>query len=155
MSNVKVLAIKNDSAELFFQTKKADLVSFRIGETAIVTDSNGFMKEQVRTDFVKINKTLAEKLVAAGKLKVGVPYANLIGQDCKIVVKESHNPFYPGQDHKINPTTKEAVTKDGKLIYSKGFLTTDLSISDELIQHDRTPVNSAIKANSDFAKAGN
>jgi hypothetical protein len=153
MSKVVITTVSKDSEELLYQTSKTDLVSVRVEQTALCLDAGGFMRNEVRTDFVKLNRDLANQLVASGTLKKGVPYSSLIGQDCKIVIKESHVPFYPGMDAKKNPSTGEFVTKNGELIYRKGFITTNMEACDELIKHDSVSVNVGISANSDFAKA--
>lgn len=153
MGNVVVTTMKKDSTELTYQTRKADLVSIRVEETAIAVDASGFMRKEVRSDFVKLPKALAEEMIASGTLKAGVPLKNITGQDSKIIIKESHTPFYEGQEPKINPTTGEIVLSNGQPVYRRGFLTSDLSASDELLVSDKTTVNATVQPNTDFAKS--
>ena len=153
MGNVVVTTIKKDSNELFYQTKKADLVSVRVEETAIGIDANGFMRKEVRSDFVKLPKALAEEMVANGILKAGVPLKNITGQESKIKIVESHTPFYEGQEPKINPTTGEIVLSGGQPVYRRGMLTTNLSEGDTLLVSDKTTVNATVQPNTDFAKS--
>jgi hypothetical protein len=64
----------------------------------------------------------------------------------RIVTKESTEPFYQGQQPKINPSTSEILTKDGKYIYRVNLLVgKDSDEKDELIQHDRRNVNQVVQ----------
>lgn len=149
---VKVTTINSKSTEVIGATKNEDVVFVRLEERAIGMNASGFLAEEVKSDFAKLNKELAKKLVSAGLLKAGANWKNIIGQDCKIVIKESTTPFYDGMQPKINPTTGEVVTCNGSPIYRRGLVTTDLSDSDTKLANDKVEASVLSKA-SDFVES--
>jgi hypothetical protein len=98
----------------------------RLDQSTIVVE-NGFTNIRKRVAFVTMDE--ATMAVLEPSLKDGKPYPI----NGKIVRKESFEPLYAGQAHKINPTTNEAVLVNGKKVYFKDDFTTNMSAQDSLI----------------------
>ena len=95
----------------------------------VVNDVTGFMDTKNVTALLH-GKTVQQKDLG---LKVGDE------MEGKIITRESLVPFdkkNPERDIKVAGDTKVVLTVNGQPIYRKSFYTTDMSKSDELIQHD-------------------
>lgn len=126
MSKVTV-AINSKNEKVFTpnetQSKNGKSLGFFIVKSSNMIMENGFIVEQVRSATLTVEVALAEKL----NWKAGTQLPG------KIVVHESFDPFYEGQECKINPTTKEPVLIEGKKVYRESRYTDDLSATDLLI----------------------
>ena len=101
---------KHDSI-IMKSTTNPDNASIMLRSEILNANDQGFLQKEVRIGLFK-GKT--SDLEALG-LKEGQDFSSVI--PVKLVVKESHDPFYAGQEPKINPTTKEVVTSSGAPVY--------------------------------------
>lgn len=112
-------------------------------ETQTVNDQ-GFIQTEVRVGLVK-GKLDEIRKIAAG-LKAGDDYSAKV-MPVKLVVKEALEPFYNGQQPKINPQTKETVTHLGAPVYRQTLVVSESSAEvDVKLATDREPVQAEIKA---------
>lgn len=98
---------------------KPDFGTIRLDQE-VVTVRNNFINKSKRSVFVAGNIEVLKSLdYKAGQLIPG-----------KIIMEESFEPFYDGQSPKINPTTKDVITKEGKPVYFQYILTEDMNATD-------------------------
>ena len=135
--NVVVTTVNSESNDVLRQTSNPDKVSVRLSQEKMIVTGGLFLNKSTLTTFVTMDKEIAESL----NLEAGMNWKDVIGQDCKIMIKEQTTPFYDGQEPKINPQTKaELSTADGEKIYRQTCLTVDLEEKDQLVQHQRVEV---------------
>lgn len=84
-------------------------------------NDQGFLQKETRVGLFK-GKTA--DLEALG-LREGQDFSQVI--PVKLVVKESFDPFYPGQEPKMNPSTKQVVTSGGAPIYRQTIVVSEAS----------------------------
>jgi hypothetical protein len=137
-TNVTVTANDKDEVVVFNKTSEKDEKDYGYVRVESV-------KQSLEGGFAKISKRSA---IIAGEMEVLKGFNLKKGQilQGQIVREESHTPWYPSQEPKINPTTKETIQKDGKLIYMKDLYTTDMSKVDSLIAHNKIAVGDAVIA---------
>lgn len=138
---MSVKIVKNGKSELVFTPNSKPSTDgkergFYVVESTNITMEGGFINENKVTALLTVEKSLAEKL----NWKEG---HTLPG---KIIVMESFTPFYEGQDAKINPSTKDAVKVDGKLVYRQAQYTEDSSLCSSLLRASQQETISAIGA---------
>lgn len=104
-------------------SKNGKELGFYIVKSTSLSMEKGFITEQTRSATLTVETKLAEKL--AWKEGTVLPG--------KIVVQESFEPFYEGQECKINPDTKAEVKVDGKNVYRQSRYTDDVNAVDTLI----------------------
>jgi hypothetical protein len=109
--------------------KNPDWSSIRVESAVIVNNEKGLLALQKRVAFVRMQTAVAEALIAQNQLKEGKP----LPVKGKIVVKESLEPFYEGQEAKINPTTMEIVTFMNQPVYRITYFQSGDSAHDELV----------------------
>ncbi len=126
MSNVKVAVnSKNDQVFTINTAPSSDgkTRGFFIVEQQVTSMEGGFISQSRRTATLTVEESIGKSL----NWKAG---QELPG---KIVVSESHTPFYDGQEPKINPTTKEVVLVDGKKVYRQSRYTDKMDATDDLL----------------------
>ena len=117
-----------------------------VSETMSVNDQ-GFLTTDKK---VGLFKGETAKIKALG-LKAGDNFSEK-AFPVRLVVKESHEPFYPGQTPKINPQTKETVTSQGAPVYRQTLVVSETSAEvDAKLLTDKAPA--AVEATSEFSKA--
>jgi hypothetical protein len=120
-------------------------------EVATVND-NGFLQVDKRVGLFKGNTEDIQKI--ASGLRDGDDFSAKVFP-VKLIVKEQTEPFYPGQEPKINPTTGEVVNHKGSPIYRSTFVVsesstdTDLKLSNDTVSE---PAKADLTPSSDFAK---
>lgn len=126
MSKVTV-AVNSKNNQVFTAndtvSKNGKELGFYIVKSTSLGMEKGFIVEQTRSATLTVETKLAEKL--AWKEGTALPG--------KIVVHESFEPFYEGQECKINPDTKAEVKVDGKNVYRQSRYTDDVNAVDTLI----------------------
>jgi len=96
-----------------------------------------------------------EQIVEAYNLKEGDNFNKVFPVD--LVVEEKTEPFYDGQEPKINPSTGEIVTSGGQEVYRYTFVSRkEEQRADKLLQTDSADVPAAkeetAQANTEFAQ---
>jgi len=111
---MKAIVTKSASHDniIMISTKNPENASIMLVTIANSMNDQGFLVSEKRVGLVK---GTTEGLKALN-LKEGDDYSAKICP-VKLVVKESFDPFYPGQEAKINPKTKEVVTSAGAPVY--------------------------------------
>ena len=106
-------------------SNKPEYGSVRVDQE-VKTFTNGFLNRTNRVAFI------------GGRLEDLNKMGYKDGQKLpgKIVVKEQLEPFYPGQDPKINPETDEVLTQGGHPIYRNTYYTENINEQDMLLSHD-------------------
>lgn len=123
-----VKIVKNSKNNLVFTpnekpSKDGIERGFYIAESQEIVMEGGFIRKNKVTALLTLETSLATEL--AWKEGHQLPG--------KIVTTESFEPFYDGQECKINPTTKEAVLVDGKKVYRNSVYTDNLQACSSLI----------------------
>lgn len=104
-------------------SKNGKELGFFIVKSSSMNMENGFVVERTKSATLTVEVALAEKL----GWKEGTVLPG------KIVTHESFEPFYEGQECKINPDTKAEVLVDGKKVYRQSRYTDDVNAQDVLI----------------------
>ncbi len=115
--------------------------NIRVDEKKLVV-AGGFSRFANRSAFIKVDKETAE--VLEGMLVENEPYP-IPG---KIIVSESYSPFYPGQEPKRKGKDGETVLSNGKPVYRHTEFTTNMDLTDALIESDKVVVNTANAGNA-------
>lgn len=140
MSQVKV-AINSKNNQVFTAkttpSKDGKTYGFYIVESNHTSMEGGFIRTTRRT------ATLTVDVAQNPGWTAGFPLSG------KIVIEESHTPFYEGQEVKINPTTKEAVLVNGKPVYRQSRYTENVNAQDVLLVNSvaNTTTTPAVKLN--------
>ena len=113
----------------------------RVDETFLAVE-NGYTSMKKRTAFITIGDDVLAFM--SPLIKADAPYP----LEGKIVVTESFEPFYEGQEAKMNPTTEEFIRVDGKLVYRNSDFTTDLNASDSLLRNS-APSNEVVSTDEE------
>ena len=140
---------KHDSI-IMKSTTNPDNASIMLRSEILNANDQGFLQKEVRVGLFK-GKTSDLELLG---LKEGQDFSTVI--PVKLVVKESFEPFYPGQEAKINPTTKEVVTSAGAPVYRQTIVVAlDSPETDVKLATDKAeataPATSAARA-TEFSK---
>lgn len=123
-----VKIVKNSKNGLVFTpntklSKDGKSLGFYLSESVNIVMENGFIVKQRVTATHTIDQELAKELDwKEGHVLPG-----------KIITLESFEPFYDGQECKINPTTKAEVLVDGKKVYRNSVYTDNLQATSSLI----------------------
>ncbi|MCA0933249.1 hypothetical protein LCM02_12370 [Lutimonas saemankumensis] len=96
----------------------------------VLTLTNGYLSPKRRTAFITLDD--AALRILSPYIKEGQPYP----MEGKIIITESLEPQYEGQDPKLNPSTGKYITSDGFYIYRSTEFTTNLDAKDKLIQYN-------------------
>lgn len=134
-----------ETGELITRFKNEAGASFgkiRLDQAELVI-SNGFSRFAKRSAFITVEGSTAD--VLAGMLVEGHPYP-MAG---KIVVTESHKPFYPGQEAKRKGKDGAIILSNGQPVYRDTEFTSDLNRADVFIASDsNTGMNTAQAGNA-------
>ena len=115
----------------YFESEKGDTYGkVRVDQRAPVI-SNGFMSFANRSAFITMDEKTAKDMETILKEEQPYPIAG------KVVVRESLEPFYEGQEPKINPSTNEVITHLGAPVYRDTDFVFDLEAEDTLLATDR------------------
>ena len=109
-----VTAPQGSNQILMISRKNPDSAAIMLRSEIQGINAQGFVQNEVRVGLVK-GKTEDMRKIAAN-LKAGDNFSEKV-MPVKLVVKESLEPFYSGQEPKINPQTKETVTHMGAPVY--------------------------------------
>jgi len=104
---------------------------FYVAESQEIVMEGGFIRKNKVTALLTVETALAAEL----GWKEGFQLPG------KIVTTESFEPFYDGQECKINPTTKAEVLVDGKKVYRNSVYTDNLQATSSLITAGAKPVS--------------
>jgi len=99
-SEVEIAPFRNDEDVLFKMTRNPDYVSMRLKQDRLEVNGN-FLNERSVCSYMVVSSSVIRKY----NLEIGMKWKDIINMDCKIIVKESTTPFYPGQEPKMNPRT--------------------------------------------------
>jgi hypothetical protein len=124
----------------YFQSEKGETFGkIRVDQSAPVIN-NGFLSFANRSAFITMDEETAKKLEPILKEEQPYPIAG------KVLVRESTEPFYEGQEAKINPSTEEVITHLGAPVYRDTEFTSDINAQDVLLQSDRDGVTAEANA---------
>ena len=130
-SNVLVVS-RPETGELITAGKNPEWGSVRVESKVLVNNGSGMIVLQKRVAFVRMQMELGQQLIQAGLIKDNKPMP-IPG---KIIIKESLEPFYEGQEPKINPQTGDEVLYMGSMpIYRQAIFASNESAKDELIDN--------------------
>lgn len=119
MSKVTVVAHPESGNVITPSSNNPEYGTFRV-DTVNKSLENGFVNISKRSAFIRGRITDLESLgLSANQTLPG-----------KIQKMESFEPFYEGQEPKINPTTQEQVLTDGKISYIQFEYTSDAKALD-------------------------
>ncbi len=136
MQKSNLFAVVNPTTGTLFTDNAAGTHSTVRVQSTVMEVNNGYMNPRTRSAFIRLENEHKEAFAkvagipsdfsvdadSEGNFKAKELPFKLEGQ---IQVRESHEPFYEGQDAKINPTTGEVIEKDGKEVYRDTQFITD------------------------------
>lgn len=104
-------------------TNKPEFGTIRLDSQCVVVSRGGFLDIQKRSAFIRGRVEILESL--------GLKDHQMM--QGKIIREESFEPFWDGQEPKINPTTQEIVLLDDKPVYMQHVYTEDMTQTDRFI----------------------
>ena len=119
----------------------------------VMKPGSNFANVQTRVAHFVGEVGLLQQIVESYDLKEGDDFSEKV-RDVELIVVESHEPAYEGQDPKINPNTGEVLTSGGKEIYRTTVIADKADKrADKLLDLDQEPVSQKAtqKANTEFA----
>lgn len=121
-------------------TKNPEYSTIMVGcDTPVI--NNGMLNIEKRRAFFTGKNADINALVEEYGLKHGDEFP----LDCKIIVEEATEPFFAGQQPKINPTTKEPVTYLGAPVYRNSTVVgIDSPSKDVRLPSDTTTVSKVV-----------
>ena len=135
---VRVASHPTTGAVITVSTNNPEYGTIRLDEETIQFQNN-FMNKSRRSVFIRGKVADLESLgYKANQALAG-----------KIIKRESFEPFYEGQEPKMNPTTQEVVLKDNKPVYLEFIYTLDAKAQDvwvESSEEDLDPVAESAQA---------
>lgn len=127
----KVIAVVHpETNELInVSSKNPEYCSVRV-ESAVLSNDEGLLVFQTRIAKVRMQTVLAQALQAKGMLEAGkeLPIKG------KIIIREGKQPFYEGQEPKINPRTGEVIEHIGSPVYRQTVFTSNDNARDMFIR---------------------
>ncbi|MDL2223586.1 hypothetical protein LJB98_05770 [Bacteroidales bacterium OttesenSCG-928-M11] len=110
-------------------SRNADYCTIRV-ESSVLANDEGLLMYQKRVAKLRMQTILAESLKANGMLSAGkeLPIKG------KIIVRESFEPFYDGQEPKVNPRTGEMVLYMEAPVYRQTVFTSSETARDVFIR---------------------
>lgn len=148
-SEVEIAPFKDDEDVLFKMTRNPDYVSIRLKQDHLELNGN-FLNERSVCSYMVVSSAVIRKY----NLEIGMKWKDIIGMDCKIIVKESTTPFYAGQEPKINPRTNAIYhhTESNLPIYRTAKVTVILSEVDDVYSPEEvTIINNARSTTNEFS----
>ena len=136
MSKIIVKAHPETGAVVTPSTNNPEWGTVRLDSKETVVN-NGIINVSVRSAFVRAKLEVLQSL----NLKAEQPFP-LPG---KLVVKESFEPFYDGQPAKLNPSTGEQVSVNGKPVYRNVVFSQNMEENDEVIATQQATATSAAR----------
>ena len=126
----KVIATKiSETGDLFTIGHNPEYCSIRVESSVLETD-NGFWVLKTRSAKIRLQVELAKAMMEKGLLKDGLE----LPVKGKIIVRESFDPFYEGQQPKINPGTGEVILYLNRPIYRQSIFTSNMDEKDMFIK---------------------
>lgn len=110
-------------------------------ESKVTEFNGGFLNVKTRSAIIPGKKVDLEAFVRENNLRAGTVI------DGRILVKESTEPFYEGQQPKTAGAEGAVCTIGGQPIYRKAIFTTDENDQDVLIKHDNVVSGSSTRVN--------
>lgn len=132
----KVIAHPETGVVVTQNVNNPEYGTIRVDSETITFSQDGFMNKSRRTAFIRGEY----KLLLSLGLKDGM---SLPG---KIIKKESYQPFFEGQNPKINPSTGEVVLTNGRETYLQFVYTEDVNASDVFITEKAEVVSDATQS---------
>ncbi len=124
-------------------------------QTSITSNEKGFLKADRRVGFLKGSPDELQEILDTYNLQDGDNFSEK-AWPLKLVIEESHDPFYVGQQPKINPRTGEEVTSEGAPVYRYTHtVPVGYDMQDTLLRNDRvTEAAEAaeVEPSTEFAK---
>ena len=121
---------------------KPEFGSVQMATQSFSRSASGFMSQTKVVYFLSGSVKDLEALVEAFDLKVGDDYSAKV-EPSRIIIKESTEPFYSGQQCKINPSTGEEVTSGGEVVYREtALVAAGSSEFDSKLSNDKITANS-------------
>lgn len=115
----------------YFESEKGEIFGkVRVDQRSPVIN-NGFMSFANRSAFITFDEDTAKEMEPLLQEDKAYPIAG------KVVVHESLEPFYEGQEPKINPSTNEVITHLGAPVYRDTEFVFDVKTQDTLLISDR------------------
>jgi len=115
--------------------------------------TNGFANTKNRIGFVTGEVDKLEAMVEEYDLKAGVDFSTHVGPHRIVIREKVQSDILEGEkgwNEKINPSTKQILSKDGEVIYRKVEVVADGSdLVDVFITHDKQPTVN--ESNTEFA----
>jgi hypothetical protein len=141
-----VTLAKGHSDVVMVSANNPDSASVMLVTETITGNDQGFLQTEKRVGMIK-GKTSDIKALG---LKAGDNFSEKVFP-VKLVVKESHEPFFPGQTPKINPQTKAVITSLGAPVYRQTIVVSESSAEvDAKLITDK--VEAGVGAESEFGK---
>jgi len=143
----KVVATTNpETGELVRAGKNPEYCSVKV-QSSVLENDEGFWNMRTRIATIRLQVSLAKSLVEKCLLKNGkeLPIQG------KIIIRESFEPFYEGQQVKINPSTGEVILYMNRPIYRQSIFTSNMDERDMFIK-DYWISELSAKANKQAAK---
>ena len=141
-----VTLAKGHSDVVMVSVNNPESASIMLVSETMSANDQGFLVTEKR---VGLFKGETAKIKALG-LKAGDNFSEKVFP-VRLVIKESHKPFFPGQEPKINPQTKEVVTSAGAPVYRQTLVVAETSAEvDAKLVTDREAVKADAK--SEFVK---
>lgn len=155
-TNVPVIVDQAEGYDSIIMESKnnSDFGAIMLRSTEEHLDDNGFYRPLKKVGLFKGRVDELKKLVEKKGLKAGDNFSSKVAP-VKLVIQEQFEPFYEGQDPKINPTTGQAVTSDGAEVYRQTFVTSVKStLEDKFLPTDRVEItrDETVEAESSFQK---
>jgi len=161
MKNPKIFAVSHPQTGAMF-TPNADNTHVKVRvESTVVEITNGYMNPRKRTAFITVKEEfLSEFCSAAGLNPNAASTADAEGNfpalkvpfklEGQIQVQESFEPFWEGQDPKINPSSGEVILKEGKEVYRQTQFVTDSSAPSYLWVEGEASENEGLEPSTAF-----
>jgi len=151
-NDVEITTYRNDEDDLFRLTSNPNYATIRLKQARLQMDGN-FLNERYVYSYMVVQTSVIRKY----NLEVGLKWKDIIGLDCKIIVKESTTPFYAGQEGKINPRTgaRYIHTETNLPIYRTTEMTVVMSKVDETFDLSEVTITEPIRNDtSEFSRIG-
>jgi len=130
LSGKTVIAKVNpETNELFTIGNNKEWCSVRV-ESSVLENDEGFWTMKTRVAKIRLQVELAETLEAKGLLKDGkeLPVKG------KIIIRESFEPFYEGQEPKMNPKTMSMICFMNQPVFRQSIFTSNMDDRDMFIK---------------------
>jgi hypothetical protein len=150
MENQVIVALATGRNDLVIESRNnPENGAIMLRSEVMTINDNGFQQVEKRVGLLKGKTADLKALIAKHNLKAGDDFSKI--SPVRLVVRESTEPFFEGQEPKINPTTKETVTHLGADVYRQTFVVSASSTLEDLkLATDRE--EAPVAAQTVFAK---